>query len=144
MLRLTWWSGVPTCSTPLLWQRWLSKLEQIAFNLSHLCIKLSYLAFYLRLMPDRRSRMIVYVGIAFVVAVGITFTILSIFMCTPVERGWDKSVPGTCIDSAGFLFSNTAFNMVADVIVFIMPIPALGNLQREDSPRASTLGASQS
>jgi len=95
-------------------------------------------------MPDRRNRMIVYAGIGFVVAVGITFTLLSIFMCTPIERGWDKSVPGTCVDSAGFLFSNTAFNMAADVIVFVMPIPALWSLHRERSSRASKLRANGS
>lgn len=73
------------------------------------------------------------------VAVGITFTLLSIFMCTPIERGWDKSVPGTCIDGTVFLFSNTAFNMAADVVVFIMPIPALWSLHRERSSYASTV-----
>src|SRR5687767_4343917 len=88
-------------------------------------------------MPDRRNRRFVYAGIGFVVAVGITFTILSIFMCTPIEKGWNQSVPGTCIDGAGFLFSNTAFNMAADVVVFIMPIPALWSLQRKRPSRAS-------
>ena len=34
--------------------------------------------------------MFIYAGIVFVASVGITFTFLSIFMCTPVQRGWDK------------------------------------------------------
>lgn len=111
--------------------RLLKRREQIAFNLSHLLIKLSYFAFYLRLMPERSKRLVVYGGAAFTIAVGITYTTLSIFMCTPVERGWDKSVPGTCVDSQGFLLSNAALNMVADIIVFLMPVPALWSLQRE-------------
>jgi hypothetical protein len=98
-------------------------------------IKFSYLAFYLCLMPDRRSRMVVYAGFAFVAAVGITFTTLSIFMCTPIQRGWDKSVPGTCIDDAGFLLSNAVFNMAADVVVFLMPTPRLLSLQREQKKK---------
>ncbi|KAK0705585.1 hypothetical protein B0H67DRAFT_594471 [Lasiosphaeris hirsuta] len=99
------------------------------FNLSHMLIKFSYLAFYLCLMPNRASRTIVYAGIVFVGAVGVTFTTLSIFMCTPIQRGWDKSVPGICVNEQGYLFSNSAFNMAADAIVFVMPIPTLWSLQ---------------
>ncbi len=97
-------------------------------------IKLSYLAFYLCLMLHRKSRMVVYAGIVFVTAVGITFTALSIFMCTPIQRGWDKSIPGTCIHEPTFLFSNSAFNMAADAVVFLIPIPTLWSLQREKRP----------
>jgi hypothetical protein len=80
--------------------------------------------------------MIVYAGMGFVVGVGITFTLLSIFMCTPIEKGWNSSLPGTCIDGTAFLYSNAAFNMAADVVVFILPIPALWSLQRERSSGA--------
>jgi hypothetical protein len=94
-------------------------------------IKFSYLAFYLCLMPDRRSRIFVYAGIAFVAAIGITFTTLAIFMCTPIQRGWDRTIEGTCVEEQPYLFSNAAFNMAADVMVFVMPIPTLWGLQRE-------------
>lgn len=106
--------------------------KQVAFNLAHMFIKLSYLAFYTCLMPDRRSLggISVYAGMAFVVAIGITFTMLSIFMCTPIQRAWDQSVEGTCIPQEPYLYSNAAFNMAADIIVFLMPIPTLWHLQR--------------
>ncbi|KAK1751517.1 hypothetical protein QBC47DRAFT_417413 [Echria macrotheca] len=110
------------------------------FNLSHMFIKLSYLAFYLCLMPGRRSRNFVYAGMAFVIAVGITFTVLSIFMCTPIQRGWDKTVEGTCVEEQPYLFSNAAFNMAADVIVFVMPIPTLWSLQLPLRQRMILLG----
>ncbi|KAK3385854.1 hypothetical protein B0H63DRAFT_188443 [Podospora didyma] len=112
--------------TPLLHMIWWSG---IMFNLSHLLIKLSYLALYLCLTPNRRIRIATYGGIAFVTAVGVTFTCLSIFMCTPIIRGWDKSVLGTCINDEAFLFSNATFNMAADIIVFVIPIPMLWGLQ---------------
>jgi len=51
-------------------------------------------------------------------------------MCTPIERGWDKTVPGTCVDDTSFLLSNSFLNMAADALVFIMPIPALWQLHR--------------
>ena len=93
-------------------------------------IKLSYLALYLSLMPDRKSRYAVYGAIGFVVSVGITFICLSIFMCTPISRGWDKAVPGTCINDKAFLLTNAVFNMAADAIVFMVPVPMLWGLQR--------------
>jgi hypothetical protein len=94
-------------------------------------IKLSYLAFYLRLMPSRRERLFVYAATAFVVVLGVTYTLLSAFLCTPVARSWDKSLPGTCMDETAFLLSNAAINMVADVIIFVLPIPALWSLHGE-------------
>jgi len=102
-------------------------------------IKFSYLAFYLCLMPGRRSRIVVYAGMVFVAATGITFTIMSIFMCTPIQRGWDKTVAGTCVHEQAYLFSNAAFNTAADVVVFVMPIPTLWSLQRESSSPAPDL-----
>jgi len=140
ILRFVWWSGVGALSPPFLshYQHGTEQpQQQIAYNLSHLIIKLSYFALYLRLMPDRQKRLVVYAGAVFVMLVGITYTILSVFMCTPIERGWDKSVPGTCVDGPGFLLSNAALNMSADVLVFLMPIPALWGLQceRTSSPK---------
>ncbi|KAK0752588.1 hypothetical protein B0T18DRAFT_405171, partial [Schizothecium vesticola] len=111
-----------------------------AFNLSHMLIKFSYLAFYLCLMPDRRSRIFVYVGMAFVGAIGVTFTIMSIFMCTPIPRGWDRTIEGTCVAEQPYLFSNAAFNMAADVIVFVMPIPTLWSLHLPLRQRMILLG----
>ncbi|KAK4443160.1 hypothetical protein QBC34DRAFT_213301 [Podospora aff. communis PSN243] len=110
------------------------------FNLSHMFIKFSYLAFYLCIMPERRGRIALYSGMVFVGAVGITFTILSIFMCTPIQRGWDKTVEGTCIEEQPYLFSNAAFNMAADIIVFVLPIPTLWSLQLPLRQRLILLG----
>jgi len=94
-------------------------------------IKFSYLSFYLCLMPDRRDRNFLYAGMAFVAAVGITFSTMSIFMCTPIPRGWDRTIEGTCVEEQPYLFSNAAFNTAADVIVFLIPIPTLWSLHRE-------------
>ncbi|KAK0631528.1 hypothetical protein B0T14DRAFT_501866 [Immersiella caudata] len=115
-------------------------LSAPAFNLAHMFIKFSYLAFYLCIMPERRSRIALYAGMAFVGAIGVTFTVLSIFMCTPIQRGWDRTLEGTCVEEQPYLFSNAAFNMTADVIVFLMPIPTLWSLQLPLRQRMILLG----
>ena len=120
----------------------LSKFLQFVFNLAHMLIKFSYLSFYLYLMTPvahPKSRLVVYVGIVFVALGGIVLMALALFLCTPIQRNWDKSVPGTCINESGFLFSGATFNMVADVLVFVMPIPTLWSLQRKQRPRTSCL-----
>ncbi len=94
-------------------------------------VKLSYLAFYLRLMPDRRNRIIIFGTMAVVTMLGVSYTFVSIFMCTPIEKGWEPTVPGTCVNNAAYLISNTAFNMLADVVIFILPMRALWSLRRE-------------
>ena len=72
----------------------------------------------------------IFAATALVVGGGISFTVSSIFMCFPIEKGWDPSVPGKCIDRNAWVYVNTAYNMVADVVVFLLPIPTLWSLQR--------------
>ena len=101
------------------------------YNLAHTLIKLSYLAFYLRLLPHRRYRYAVYAAIGLVMSLGISFTFLSIFMCTPVEKGWNPTMPGHCVSNPGYLISNSGLNMFADIIIFTLPIPTLWGLNCE-------------
>ncbi|KAH8882372.1 hypothetical protein GQ53DRAFT_812093 [Thozetella sp. PMI_491] len=120
LLHLLWWSG-------------------IVYNLSHMLVKLSYLALYLRIMTNRAHRIMTYATAGLVVTLGVSYIFVSIFMCTPIEKGWNPQLEGTCVDSAGYLISNAAFNMTSDVIIFLLPLPTLWSLQHPTWDLASVI-----
>ena len=72
-------------------------------------------------------------AIFFLIAVNIIFYVaLSfalIFQCQPISKGWNASVPGTCLDQDKLLESSGPFNIVSDFLIFILPIWAILQLQ---------------
>ena len=92
-------------------------------------IKLSYLAFYLRLAPDSVYRVILYVSIALVSAFGIPTSIVSMLYCIPYKKIWQPELPGSCIDIYSFYLSSSTLNICFDLVIFILPIPILWRLR---------------
>lgn len=66
---------------------------------------MSFAVLYLRLLPDQIYQRINKFLIILLLAEGIEETAVVIFRCTPVERGWTPSVPGTCLDLTIFYYS---------------------------------------
>jgi hypothetical protein len=108
-------------------------VSKAAYNLSHMLLKLSYVALYLRILPTSKYRPVLYVAMGIITAFGLPATILSIFLCYPIPAAWDYSVQGKCINMMAFVVSNSAINMVFDVIVFVLPLPFLRQIRRKNS-----------
>lgn len=51
------------------------------------------------------------------------------FVCTPMKRYWDFSVPGTCINISANFVALAAFNVGTDVVMLLLPIWLLGPLK---------------
>ena len=52
----------------------------------------------------------------------------TIFECTPIAKAYEKSLPGHCIDSGTFFFTNAGFNIATDVAIMVLPIPVIKSL----------------
>ena len=52
----------------------------------------------------------------------------TIFECTPVQKSWQKTLPGTCINTATFFFVNAGFNIATDVAIMLLPVPVIYSL----------------
>jgi hypothetical protein len=50
-------------------------------------------------------------------------------MCRLIAYLWDKSLTGTCIDKRILYFTNAAFNVITDFVIFSLPLPILLKLQ---------------
>jgi ABC-type proline/glycine betaine transport system permease subunit len=48
----------------------------------------------------------------------------SIFVCSPVARGWDLNITtGTCIDRPALYEATAAFGVIVDCLIISIPIP---------------------
>ncbi|RAH48502.1 uncharacterized protein BO95DRAFT_356743 [Aspergillus brunneoviolaceus CBS 621.78] len=99
------------------------------YNAALLCAKASILMQYFRVFPTRRMRRICWLMIAVLATYG-TWAVLSAFLnCVPVAKFWDPSIPGFCLSSEGLWFSNASMHITTDLVILIIPIPALMALE---------------
>ncbi|GME65476.1 putative pth11-like integral membrane protein [Neofusicoccum parvum] len=87
--------------------------------------KLSILCQYLRVFIGKKTTLATWIAIIFVSAYTVQATFVGIFSCVPVEKYWNRPTPGHCIDGPIYYYFAAAMNMITDIFVFIIPIPAL-------------------
>ncbi|KAI9735683.1 MAG: hypothetical protein M1834_001699 [Cirrosporium novae-zelandiae] len=113
-------------------------LFQIFYKVVICFNKLSFLFLYLRLFPTRWFRITCLLTLFLILSGSFSFTIATIFQCTPVHKWWNKKhVPGHCINNASFRWSWAAFNTISDLWVCLMPLPVIAKLQMD---RAKKIG----
>jgi hypothetical protein len=112
----------------------------VLYNGSLTAIKISFLLQYYRILSTQRMRRLILAALAFVSLWSISQLLVTIFTCTPIEKFWKPEVPGTCIPNLPFWYINAAGNILTDVIVFVVPLPALGSLKLQRSQKLMLLG----
>lgn len=95
-----------------------------------LFLKLTFLFQYYRVLAvSLQMRLVYWVAIFIVGAWALSQTLLGIFACTPVAAFWDKSIPDArCIPNLPQFHINAAGNIITDVAVFALPLPAIWKL----------------
>ncbi|KAJ4174296.1 hypothetical protein NW754_004711 [Fusarium falciforme] len=68
-------------------------------------------------------------AIAIVGSWAVSQVLLGIFVCQPIHGFWDKTVDAKCIPNQPQWYINAAGNIVTDVMVFLLPIPAIRSLR---------------
>ena len=105
--RQLWWLGTPF------------------YNAAMVTAKASIIIQYFHVFPTKKMRIVCYIMAAIIAIYG-TWVILSAFLnCIPVARFWDPSIPGHCLAYKPLWYSNAALNIMTDVVILIIPIPAL-------------------
>lgn len=102
------------------------------YRLSALNIKLSVLMLYLRLFTlhgfNPHFRFLVLFSMYAILLVLGAFIIVGIFGCWPVNRYWNKSKKGRCIDFLPFYYVHTGTEVFFDLWVILLPIRVIGTL----------------
>ena len=92
--------------------------------------KLSILFLYLQVFfPSKRTRVGAYILVGVVVAPWISETLTSAFQCIPVSSVWDHSIQGHCVDRVKMFQYYSIPNIITDIAMLILPIPATWSLK---------------
>ncbi|OBR04626.1 Integral membrane protein [Colletotrichum higginsianum IMI 349063] len=90
--------------------------------------KMSLLCSYLRFFPVGGYKTgTIIVAVACTMA-HIAFIFVFLFLCTPVEKQYDPSVPaevGHCVDAVAFYMTFSSLTIVFDVLIMFLPFPVI-------------------
>ncbi|KAF2116991.1 hypothetical protein BDV96DRAFT_490454 [Lophiotrema nucula] len=121
----------------------------VTYTSSTTFIKLAILFQYLRLFDMQHSlpRRITIGMIIFVACWGITFFLLALFSCTPIEKNWNWNMPGHCVawgsKNGNELFASfiahSSSNMLLDVLILVLPTPFLKSLRARGKTRVGLI-----
>lgn len=91
---------------------------------------------YIRIFPDRLTKSLAYGSIAFLVISQVVVTFLTIFQCRPVAAVYDLEIKQKqCLSITNIAASGTAFNIAAELMIFVIPIPVVSTLQMSSAKK---------
>jgi len=106
---------------------------ELIYYVSVACIKISILLFYIRLAGvDKRFRQLCWATIILLATFLGVCLIVTLAQCVPMKKIWDitGTVHGTCIDTTIFFYTTSAFNILTDIWILVLPIKTLRAIQR--------------
>ena len=92
-------------------------------------VKISILLQYRRIFASKTMQWITTGGVVFLGAWTIMECFLLTLICIPVAKFWDSSIEGRCLDSLSIWYVMASFNLISDVLLFVLPLPAIRSLQ---------------
>ncbi|KAK1579258.1 uncharacterized protein LY79DRAFT_348289 [Colletotrichum navitas] len=101
----------------------------ILYNVATTVVKLSILLQYRRIFANSLMQTMTTWGLAFMTAWTVMLCFLLPMMCLPVAAFWDTTIKGRCIDLLASWYVMAAVNIVADFVIFSLPIPVINSLQ---------------
>ena len=105
--------------------------QEIIYCSIILFIKVSMLCLYLRVFIEPWQRKLCYILIVVSIVFAIGSFVLILTQCVPLYLVWDWSThDGQCFDRNAFrTFAASVPNLISDVILLLLPIPALRKIQ---------------
>ncbi|RYP21171.1 hypothetical protein DL767_009317 [Monosporascus sp. MG133] len=97
-----------------------------SINLTKTSILLLYLRIFTGVRWFRWGCIFVMACIAMFCLATITATI---FQCNPIEKAFNQTMKGHCINNGRFWYANASFNIFTDLIILIIPMPLVYGLQ---------------
>lgn len=102
---------------------------------------MSILFFYDRIFPSQKTRIALIATGCFVVAWFLAQFISVMLSCRPIAYLWDKTIAdGKCINEHTVSIVITAAGLLADLIIFVIPIPSLWGLKRPFAQQVGLIG----
>ncbi|PGH18909.1 hypothetical protein AJ80_04328 [Polytolypa hystricis UAMH7299] len=94
--------------------------------------KTSLVLYFVTEFPYKRFRVSCWIFVALVASQAVLAAGLSILQCIPFSRGWDRSIPGNCINSTTLLYVDAWFGLATNAIVLLLPAWYIAKLPLSD------------
>ncbi|KAK6213539.1 integral membrane protein [Colletotrichum tabaci] len=91
--------------------------------------KLSIVALFARLFPDRKFQVVNKLVMVFLIGHGVVFLFVIGFECTPISGIWDRTIPRKCVNLNAVAVASSVLSIVEDIAILAMPIQQLSKLQ---------------
>ena len=104
-------------------------INQQAYKVALHMTKISLLLLYMRIFNHVAWFRKVAIGIiVFLVLYTIGSCGAGFAQCTPIEKSWDKTVDGKCVNLYVLFTTNGAVAMVSDAVILVLPLPLIYSL----------------
>ncbi|KAF2450628.1 hypothetical protein P171DRAFT_468887 [Karstenula rhodostoma CBS 690.94] len=116
-------------------------VEEVVYYAVHWIIKMSFLAFYLRLSPIPTFRKLIFFGMVLNAAIFLTNTLTAFFQCVPFDEIFHPGThPGAvCINRLALLVVPSVLNILEDVYILVLPVSTVWNLQMTTRRKVAVL-----
>ena len=92
-------------------------------------IKITFLLFFMRIFTlDKRMKLFAWFGIIACVAFYVAIFFRSLFLCQPMKRAWNPTVPGKCLQLEITPYTSAIFNIISDLYIIALPLPTIWSL----------------
>ena len=102
--------------------------------------KMTFLLQYYRILAVQRMRTIYIIAIIVVGAWAFAQVLIMLLICRPIQGLWDKSVPADCMPNTPQIYVNAGGNIITDIAIFLLPIPALRQLNLKRPQKIMLIG----
>jgi hypothetical protein len=60
---------------------------------------------------------------------GIAGTLVAVLNCRPIPKFWDRTIPGSCMNTAQYIYGTISVTIITDALVSVVPVCILFGLQ---------------
>jgi hypothetical protein len=102
--------------------------------------KMTFLLQYYRIFALQRMRVVYIIAIIVVGAWSFAQVLIALLICRPIQGLWDKTIAADCMPNAPQIYVNAGGNIVTDVAIFLLPLPAIKHLSLQKRQKFMLLG----
>jgi len=107
----------------------LGAIDGTFYGMSIMLTKLSILCFYLKFVLEGKLRAFIFATMVVVVIYSVVASFEWVYACRPVEKYWDFTAEGSCINWVKITVFSGVMNSVTDAIILVLPVIFLRHLR---------------
>ena len=102
----------------------------IVWAAANTSVRIAVLHFYMTIFRSSRAFLTVaYTLFVLVVAFGVGIVVSDVLTCRPLAKYWNPLRSGVCENSRASLVALSSCNIIADVLIVLLPLPMVWRLQ---------------